>query len=51
LSLPGELSESVDLFEKSAEVIVPKVTSEDCEYHTLDGLTTWEGLNIKSRLD
>ncbi|MEE9374282.1 MAG: hypothetical protein V3V00_14605 [Saprospiraceae bacterium] len=29
----------------------PRVMSEDCEYHTLDGLTTWEGLNIKSRLD
>jgi len=51
MPLPGEISETVDISEKSAEVIVPGVTSEDCEYHTLEGLTTWEGLNIKSRLD
>jgi len=49
--LPREISISVDGIEKSAEVIVPRVTSEDCEYQNLYGLTTWEGPNIKSRLD
>ena len=49
--LPREISAAVDALEKSAEVIVPRVTSEDCLYHTLYGLTTWEGLNIKSRPD
>ena len=49
--LPREISVSVNDSEKSADVIVPRVTSADCSYHTRYGLTTWEGLNIKSRLD
>ena len=41
-----ELGSEFLYIKKSAEVIVPRVTSEDCLYHTLYGLTTWEGLNL-----
>ena len=47
-ALPREISAIVDISEKSAEVILPRVTEPGLLKPTPGSLTTWEGPNIKS---